>query len=280
MNNRLPLLVEPEQLTSRKNNSGDVVIVDLCKASIYEQSHVPGAIHIEYSDIVTARPPVMGLVPNTDQLGKVMSQSGIKPSDTVVAYDDEGGGKAARFLYTLDIIGHKNYALLNGGLHAWANEGHPLETITNKRPASHYSITINPKPVATREYIQSRLDSDELQLIDSRSPAEYDGSKKFAEKGGHIPGAVCLDWVNLMDPQHNLRLKSKEEIMRILTDLNIEPDKTTVVYCQTHHRSALTYFVLKYLGFKKIKGYPGSWSQWGNDPNTPVETGQREAIIS
>lgn len=279
MSNRLPLLIEPEQLTSKKNDS-DVVIVDLCKADIYKQSHVPGAIHIEYPHIVTARSPVMGLVPNADQLQNVMSQSGIKPSDTVIAYDDEGGGKAARFLYTLDIIGHKNYLLLNGGLHAWANEGHSLEAITNKRPASHYSITINQKPIASREFIQNRLESEDLQLIDSRSPAEYDGSKKFAERGGHIPGAINLDWVNLMNAQNNLRLKSKDELIQILTELNIDSDKTTVVYCQTHHRSALTYFVLKNLGFKKLKGYPGSWSEWGNSPNSPVETGQREMIIT
>ena len=279
MSNRLPLLIEPEQLTSRKDDS-DVVIVDLCKASIYEQSHVPGAIHIEYPYIVTTKPPIMGLVPEADQLKKVMSHSGIKPGDTVVAYDDEGGGKAARFLYTLDIIGHKNYALLNGGLHAWVNEGHSLESVTNKRPTSQYPIVIDETPIASREFILEQLDNDELQLIDSRSPAEYEGSKKFAERGGHIPGAINLDWVNLMDSQNNLRLKTKDEIIQMLAEPNIEADKTTVVYCQTHHRSALTYFVLKNLGFKNLKGYPGSWSEWGNNPNMPVETGQRETITT
>ena len=272
MTHRLPILIEPEQLASEKNGS-DIVIVDLCKADTYARAHIPGAIHIEYSHIVSPRPPVMGLVPDEDQLATLMSQTGIKPEDTLVVYDDEGGGKAARFIYTLDIIGHKHYALLNGGLHAWANEGHPLESTPNQKPASHYAISINPSPVANREFIQNRLGKSELQLIDSRSPAEYQGSKKLAEKGGHIPGAINLDWVNLMDLQNNFRLKHKEELLRILRDLNIQSDKLTVVYCQTHHRSALTYFVLKSLGFKELKGYPGSWSDWGNNPETPVETG-------
>lgn len=269
---RLPLLIEPEQLASIKD--AHVVIVDLCKESIYAQSHVPGAIHIEYSQIVASRKPVMGLVPDEEQLAAIMSQAGIRNDDTVIAYDDEGGGKAARLLYTLDIIGHKNYALLNGGLHAWANEGYPLESTPNKKPPSQYQVNIDPTPIATKDFIQNNIGSKDVQFIDARSSAEYDGSKKLAEKGGHIPGAVNFDWVNLMDQHKNLRLKSDEEINQMLHTLNIKTDKPTVVYCQTHHRSALTYFALKHLGFNDVKGYPGSWSDWGNSPETPVETDQ------
>ena len=272
MNNRLPLLIEPEQLASEKDNS-DIVIVDLSKAQTYAQSHIPGAIHIEYSQIVHPSPPVMGLIPDEEHLTSLMSESGINADDTLVVYDDEGGGKAARFIYTLDIIGHKHYALLNGGLHAWANEGHPLETTPNRRPTSNYSISIDHSPIATKDFIQSNLGKSEVQIIDSRSPAEYEGSKKLAEKGGHIPGAINLDWVNLMDLQNNLRLKNNQELTQLIQNLNIAIDKPTVVYCQTHHRSALTYVAFKNLGFKTVKGYPGSWSEWGNSPETPVETG-------
>ena len=269
---RLPLLIEPEQLLSAKE-SPDLVIVDLCKAETYAQAHIPGAIHIEYSHIVTSSPPVMGLVPDKDHLATLMSQSGIKPGDTLVAYDDEGGGKAARFIYTLDIIGHKKYALLNGGLHAWANEGHPLESSPNKKPPSEYAISISTSPVATKDYIQSHLGTSEVQVVDARSPEEYQGTKKFAARGGHIPGAINLDWVNLMNPQRNLRLKNSDELKEMLQTLGLSYDKPTVVYCQTHHRSALTYFALKNLGFTDVKGYPGSWSEWGNSTDTPIETG-------
>ena len=269
---RLPLLIEPEQLASEKNNS-DIVIVDLCKAETYAQAHIPGAIHIEYSHIVTARPPVMGLIPDEDHLATLMSQSGLNPDDWLVVYDDEGGGKAARFIYTLDIIGHKYYSLLNGGLHAWANEDHPLESTPNEKPPSQYAVTIDSTPIATKEFILSNLSTGQIQIIDARSPGEYEGSRKLAEKGGHIPGAINLDWVNLMNTQKNLRLKNSEELTQILQNMNIEIDKPTVVYCQTHHRSALTYFALKNLGSTHIMGYPGSWSEWGNSSDTPVETG-------
>ena len=270
---RLPLIIEPDQLASELNTPG-VTIVDICKATTYAQAHIPGAIHIDYPQFVTAKPPVMGLVPDSEHLAGLLSQAGIQPTDTIIVYDDEGGGKAARFIYTLDVIGHENYSLLNGGLHAWANEGHPLEAKPNKKPPSQYVVKFNPAPVATKESIKDQLGNPDLQIIDARSPEEYSGSKKFAEKGGHIPGAKNIDWLNLMDQQNNLRLKSPDEIAKILQERNISTDKPTIVYCQTHHRSALTYFALKSMGVSDIKGYPGSWSEWGNSPDTPVETDQ------
>jgi thiosulfate/3-mercaptopyruvate sulfurtransferase len=214
----------------------------------------------------------MGLVPETDQLNKLMSQIGATPDSHIVAYDDEGGGKAARLLYTLDIMGHKHYSLLNGGLHAWANEGHPLEATANTREASQYQASLNEAPVATRQYIVDQLKNDAVQIIDARSEGEFTGVRKMAQKGGHIPGAVNIEWLMLMDRQKNLRMKSDEELINLLNQFGISPDKTTIVYCQTHHRSALTYVALKHLGFQDVKGYPGSWSDWGNHPDTPVES--------
>jgi len=268
---RLPLLIEPEQLAAELNKP-DIIIVDLCKPDIYQKSHIPGAIHIDYSSLVTSKPPVHGLVPDEDHLATLMSQYGIKATDTIVTYDDEGGGKAARFIYTLDILGHASSALLNGGLYSWANEGYPLQSTPNRRPVTNYDIRLNTSPVADREFIISHLGQKDLQIVDARSNAEYQGSRKMAEKVGHIPGAVNLDWVELMDQSRNLRLKTQEQLWQILNKLHISADLTTVVYCQTHHRSALMYFAFKYLGFEDVKGYPGSWSDWGNNPDTPVES--------
>ena len=267
---QLQLLIEPQQLVSLLDNP-DIVVVDLCKRETYLQAHIPGAVHLDYKFLVTAKPPAMGFIPDIEHLGQLMSELGITDESHVVAYDDEGGGKATRFTYTLDVLGHNKYSLLNGGLHAWAKEGFPLDSTPIKKSVSVYNANIHPQPIATKQFILSKLYDNSIQLIDARSPAEFHGSKKLAEKTGHIPGAINLDWNELIDQQHNFRLKPPEELTKILNDRNIEQSKTTVVYCQTHHRSALLYFALKYLGFADIKGYPGSWSEWGNSSDTPVE---------
>lgn len=270
--NQLPILLEPKELASMLDDPG-IVIVDLCKQETYWQAHVPGAIHLDYKNIVTSRPPAMGYIPDLEHLGQLMSELGITPRSHVIAYDDEGGGKAARLTYTLDVIGHTRYSLLNGGLHAWAKEGYPLDATPATKPISVYQVNIHSQPIAAKEYIMSHLYDDAIQLIDARSAAEFSGSKKFAAKGGHIPGAKNLDWNELIDQQHNFRLKSRTELANIVKSRDLDQAKTTVVYCQTHHRSALLYFALKYMGFNDVKGYPGSWSEWGNSSDTPVELG-------
>ena len=108
-----------------------------------------------------------------------------------------------------------------------------------------------------------------LALWDARSENEYKGVSRFSQFPGHIPGAVNLDWLEVMDRQSNLRVKSAEELQQLLDRLGITADKTVVTYCQTHHRSSLTWFVLKYLGYPEARGYPGSWSDWGNREDTP-----------
>ena len=93
----------------------------------------------------------------------------------------------------------------------------------------------------------------------------------MVKRGGHIPGAINLNWLNSIDTQGDFRLKCKPELDMMLFERNISPDNEIVVYCQTHHRSAQSWMMLRHLGFPKVRGYPGSWSEWENDLNTPVE---------
>jgi len=262
--------MEPELLESHLG-SDNLLVVDLCKPSIFSQVNIPGAVHLDYQRIIRADKPVMGLLPTEEDLSRVLSSIGLTPETHVVAYDDEGGGKAARLLWTLECAGHSKISLLNGGLHAWTNEGHPGENKTVGVTASDYPVTYREEPIADADYILAHLNDDNVRLLDVRNPAEFDGVKKFAARAGHIPGAVNMEWTKAMDQLRNLRLKSKEALNELLEPLGITRDKEVVVYCQTHHRSAHSYIVLKSLGFEKLRGYHGSWSEWGNRTDTPVE---------
>ena len=266
----LPLLIEPEELEPLLGRD-DVRIVDVGKANTYRQLHVPGAVHLEYHRIVTARKPVDGLLPEPALLEGVFSELGIETGTPVIAYDDEGGGNAARLLWTLESMGHTACSLLNGGLHAWANERFPLDNRPGMSPSSHFAAAPNPGPVADADFILKRLGDDGNALIDARSSDEYTGARRYARRGGHIPGAVNFEWTTAMDRERNLRMLPAEALINRLGELGVTPDKQVVTYCQTHHRSSYSYWMLRVLGYPSVRGYPGSWSDWGNRPDTPVE---------
>ncbi|MEN8177862.1 MAG: sulfurtransferase [Pseudomonadota bacterium] len=264
----LPLLIEPEQLEPLLGSDG-LLVVSLCKDTTYSQLHIPGAVHLAYASITASRGMTHGLLPEPAQLESVLSAHGVGNDTHVVAYDDEGGGNACRLLWTLEAMGRRRFSLLNGGLHAWANEDHPVSREPAQPAPAEFSARPDKSPLADAEYILQHLDDDNLALWDARSVNEYKGISRFSQYPGHVPGAVNLDWLEVMDRQRNLRLKSVDELQQMLNSLGITSDKEVVTYCQTHHRSSLAYFVLKYLGYPQIKGYPGSWSDWGNRPDTP-----------
>jgi thiosulfate/3-mercaptopyruvate sulfurtransferase len=267
----LPLLIEPAALRPRLGEE-NLRVVDLCKDTTYQQLHIPGAVHLPYAQIVASSHPAHGLLPDPDQLELTFSACGIGNQTRVVVYDDEGGGNASRLLWTLEAMGHRDYALLNGGLHAWANEGHPFNRDTVRVDQADFKAHPDPSAVAETDHILQRLGSDDLALWDTRGSNEYRGISRFSHYPGHIPGAVNLDWLELMDRQRNLRLKPEAELRKRLAGLGITPDKEVIAYCQTHHRSSLAWFVLKYLDYPQARGYPGSWSDWGNRDDTPKAT--------
>jgi thiosulfate/3-mercaptopyruvate sulfurtransferase len=125
--------------------------------------------------------------------------------------------------------------------------------------------------IAERDYIQQHLGDSGTGLLDARSTAEYTGTKAFAARGGHIPGAIHYDWLQLMDNTRHGRLHAAATLRQALAEKNLGSDKEIICYCQTHHRSALSFIALKSVGYKKLRGYPGSWSDWGNDAETPIE---------
>ena len=266
----LNLVIEPDELESHLDDPA-VVIVDLCKAKQYRKAHIPGAHFVNYPDIIHIEKPMMGLLPSDEQFSRLVSSLGITTDSHVVAYDEEGGGCASRFIWTLHVFGHSKASLLNGGLFSWANEGHRLTKEIPEKTASNYKLVNTGNYTADSSYILQHLDDEHVALLDARSMPEYSGKKKFANKGGHIPGAKHYDWTDAMDRAHNLRLFPAESIQHKLDQLGITKDKEVIVYCQSHHRSAFSYVMLRALGYEDVKGYPGSWSDWGNRDDTPVE---------
>lgn len=272
MEKTLPIIIEADEL-ERHLGEPNLLIVDLCQSQLYARMHIPGAVHVDYSAIVSSRGPVSGLLPSEEQFSDVLSQIGFTDEKHIVTYDDEGGGKAARMLWTLAAFGLEGHSLLNGGLHAWANEGHPLEQKPSTPTPSDYHAHYRGEVVADRDYIAARLNDGAVLLIDARTEHEYHGRDVRAARGGRIPGAKHFEWTRALDQGKNLRLREEQELLSELEALGATPEKEIICYCQTHHRSAHTWAMLKHLGFTNVKGYEGAWSDWGNTPHLPVEKG-------
>nr|WP_237068625.1 rhodanese-like domain-containing protein [Microbulbifer guangxiensis] len=263
----MPLIVEPEQLATQLERE-DLLLVDLSTPANYQSGHIPGAIHLPFQALMAGTPPAPGKLPNRDRLTEVFRSIGLRPEHHVVAFDDEGGGWAGRFLWTLEVIGHHNYSYLNGGMHAWRAAALPLTTELPVIRPSEIDIEIDQAPLMEAEEIQQQLGDSRFRVWDARSPQEYRGEKVLAMKGGHIPGAINCEWTQLMDPQRDLRIR--EDAGEFLARLGLEKGQRIVTHCQSHHRSGFTWLVGRSLGFD-ICAYPGSWSEWGNLPDTPTE---------
>lgn len=269
-----PYLIEPEELEGVLEDSG-VLVIDLGRAQTYQQLHIPGAMHVEYSVLTAGTQPVPGRLPPEQRLENLAGMLELDTVSRIIAYDDEGGGCAARLAWTLHYLGFESVQVLNGGLHAWNNEGHPVDRkpVFPNASASLPLVARNPAILADRAYILEKLESQSAVLLDARTPEEYSGTKVRAARGGHIPGAVNLNWLDTMDPNCNLRLKPAELLNETLSTLGVSPEQEVITYCQSHHRSAHAWLMLKSLGFSRVRGYAGSWSEWGNDPGVPVTTG-------
>jgi thiosulfate/3-mercaptopyruvate sulfurtransferase len=269
-----PLLLEAEQLHELLQQPGgapaDLLIIDLCSEAAYQNSHIPGAVHVNTAELIHGAKPAPGLLPSTDKLNALFSRLGLTPETHVVCYDDEGGAWSGRFLWTLDVIGHPHYSYLNGGIRSWRASAFAEEKIDRQRKPTSVNVTLHRDPVATTEELLRELrDNPKLLVWDARSAEEYRGKKVLSQRGGHIPRAIHSEWTTLLNQEDHLRIR--QDAKDYLQSLGITPDKHIVTHCQTHRRSGLTWLVMKILGYPHIRAYPGSWSEWGNRTDTPIE---------
>lgn len=265
-----PWVISTSELEDHISNKS-VLVIDVSSKDSYAKAHIPGAVLCDYASIVKHNPPVVGMLPEPAQLSVTLSGLGIKPDDYLVVYDEEGGGKASRLMWTLEIAGHKKMSLLDGGIIAWQAENKPTtQENTTLAPSDYPVIYTEMQGVADADYILAHMQDDNTIVLDTRSENEYNGLDVRANRGGHIPGAVNIDWLLFKNPETQ-KLRNNAELTELLNSKGVSKEKEIIVHCHSHHRSALIYVALKNLDYEKVKGYPASWSDWAARTDTPIE---------
>ena len=267
---KLPLIISPEAFNELPLQD-DVLVVAVIQKAVFDVQHIPGSVLVEPSELMSGTKPAVGKLPAKARLDALFSRIGLTEDKHVIVYDDEGGGWAGRLIWTLDVIGHSRYTYIDGGLTAWRKMGYPLTDEAQPGSfAGDYSTNIIESMLVSKDEILERIGDTNTVVWDARAADEFNGTKVTALRNGHIPGARNLNWIDLQDAENDLRLKPLPLIAERLAELGIGKEKKVITHCQTHHRSGLTYLVGKALGYD-IKAYDGSWSEWGNDAETPVE---------
>jgi len=257
------------------------IIWDVRDEKSYLEGHIPGAINIGDAGVVLRDPNKEDYIA-TEKIQKLFNDAGLDVNRDIVVYGARGNPYAYFGLYTLNYFGGKQAQIYHGGIDAWKTAG--LAVQKERATLTPVSVVLIPQPqlVVSNEEMLKIAQSKSAQIIDARTPDEYSGKDVRAIRGGHIPNAVNIPFEdNWQDPAAATKLSKKQVTdnsgmaLKNRTDLkklysSLDPNKETVVYCQSGVRAAETAVVLKDLGFKKVKVYDSAWLGWGNNLKAPV----------
>lgn len=249
---------------------------------LYRQAHVPGAVNLDWHTELQ-RPDVRDFV---DERGfaELMERKGISNGDTVVLYGDKSNWWAAYAFWFLRYNGHADVRLMDGGRQKWMAEDRPTSTDVPEPQPGDYEVPYRDASIRAfaPDVLQHLLAVKEGRgaLVDVRSPAEFTGEKlhmpeypqEGALRGGHIPGAANVPWAQAVRDDGTFRPAS--ELRELYASHGVTGDAPVIAYCRIAERSSHTWFVLRYLlGYRNVRNYDGSWTEWGNMVGVPIEQG-------
>jgi thiosulfate/3-mercaptopyruvate sulfurtransferase len=274
-----PVLVTTDWLAEHLNDDGLVVAEVDENPDLYDEGHIAGAVKLHWRDDL--QDPVERDLVDKPTFERLLSERGIANDTTLVLYGDKNNWFAAYAYWYLKIYGHGDVRILDGGRQKWADEGREFTTENPQPRRADYEANERDESIRTyRDSVRAQIGEQSKALVDVRSPQEYAGEliappgyeQEGAQRAGHIPTAASIPWATAV--RDDGTFKSADELRELYEGKGVTPEKEVTAYCRIGERSAHTWFVLReLLGYETVKNYDGSWTEWGNLVDVPIEKG-------
>ena len=273
------VLVTTDWLAEHLGEEGLVVAEVDENPDLYDEGHIPGAVKLHWREDL--QDPVERDIVDGETFERVLGERGIGNDTAVVLYGDKNNWFAAYAYWYLKVYGHADVRILDGGRQKWIDERRELATDVPSPAPQPYSAADRDETIrAYRDQVREWVEGDDVSLVDVRSPGEYAGDliappgyeQEGAQRAGHIPTAVSIPWASAVADDGTFRPAA--ELHELYADRGITPDRPVTAYCRIGERSAHTWFVLReLLGHRHVRNYDGSWTEWGNLVDVPIELG-------
>ena len=272
-----PALVTTAWLAEHLNDPNVVVAEVDENPDLYDEDHIPGAVKLHWREDL--QDPVERDLVEKDEFERLMGSLGIGNETTIVLYGDKNNWFAAYAYWYLKIYGHEDVRILDGGRQKWIDEERELTTAAPQMQPATYTARERDESIRIyRDAVRESIGADGKALVDVRSPQEYAGDliappgyeQEGAQRAGHIPTAQSIPWAQAVNDDGTF--KTADELRELYASKGVTPGKAVTAYCRIGERSAHTWFVLReLLGYEQVRNYDGSWTEWGNLVDVPIE---------